>query len=233
MLVFFQDLTQRNPGVWQLSTLLQTRSSARFWAGKSAALPADREYEIYIAHHYGGLITNQTTWSSWMVMSMIKGEARKFAEQSVADYPAPAEEEIAKADAAVGKYVPAELPFSGKTPRALPVIVLAASLLVYVGLPAVIAALLFRGGAVLLIAGVTYVKRDGALASRLRLLWRAMVVWSPVFVAFCVAILAASMRSSWQPWLAVVLFGLLAAVSVALPTRGLQDRLAGTWPVSR
>ena len=57
---------------------------------------------------------------------------------------------------------------------------MATSLFVYVGLPALVAALLFRGGLVLLIAGVTYVRRDGARASRLRLFWRAIVVWGPV-----------------------------------------------------
>ena len=111
--------------------------------------------------------------------------------------------------------------------------VLAVSLLVYVGLPALVAALLFRGGVVLLIAGVTYVRKDGARASRLRLLWRAIVAWSPVVPVFSVAILALAKHLTWQPWLALALLGLLAAVSVALPGRGLQDRLAGTWPVPR
>ena len=68
--------------------------------------------------------------------------------------------------------------------------VLVAALAFYVGLPAVFAALLFRGGLVLLIAGVTYVRKDGQRASRLRLLWRSMVTWSPAFLAFIVSILA-------------------------------------------
>ena len=38
---------------------------------------------------------------------------------------------------------------------------------------------------------------------------------------------------TWQPWLAVALLGLLAAGSLALPRRGLQAHLAGTWPVPR
>ena len=111
---------------------------------------------------------------------MIKGDARKFAEQSVAEYPAPTAAEIAEADAAVGKFVPKEQLFAGKMPASMPVMVLVASLLFYVGLPALIAALLFRGGLVLLIAGVTYVRRDGPRASRLRLFWRSLVAWSPV-----------------------------------------------------
>lgn len=141
--------------------------------------------------------------------------------------------EIADADAAVDQYVPKQQFFAEKPTPALPAMVIAVTLLVYVGLPALVAALLFRGGVVLLIAGVTYVRKDGVRASRLRLLWRAMLTWSPLFPVFGVAILAVAKHLTWQPWLALTLLGLLAAVSIALPVRGLQDRLAGTWPVPR
>ncbi len=232
-LTFVQELTRKNPGLMELSSLLQMRTSGRFWGGKNAHLPTDRQFAIYIAHHYRGLITNETAWSSWMVVSMIKGEGRKFAEQSVTDHPAPTEAEIKEADAVVGKHVPKQPFFGEKPPPALPVMVLAVALLVYVGLPALVAALLFRGGVVLLIAGVTYVRKDGARASRLRLFWRALVAWSPVVPLFAVAVLAIARHLTWQPYVALALLGLLAAASVALPKRGLQDRLAGTWPVPR
>jgi hypothetical protein len=228
-----QELTRKNPGLMDLNTLLQMRKSARFWGGKSAQLPDDRQLAIYIVHHYSGLITNETSWSSWMVVSMIKGDARKFAEQSVAEHPAPTEAEIKEADATVDKYVPKQQFFAEKIPPALPVMVLAVSLAFYVGLPALVAALLFRGGMVLLIAGVTYVRKDGARASRLRLLWRAILAWAPSFLVLVVTILALAIHWVWQPYLALALLGLLAVWSVALPTRGLQDRLAGTWPVPR
>jgi hypothetical protein len=214
-----QGITREYPDMMDLSMLLQVRTTGRLFGGKKAHLPTDRQIAIYIAHHYRGFITNETAWSSWMVMSSIKGASRKFAEQSVAEHPAPTEAEIKEAEAAVGKHVP--------------VVVMAVTLLVYVGLPAVVAALLFRSGLVLLIAGVTYVRKDGLRASRLRLLWRAMVTWSPVAPVFGVATAALQTHWVWAPWLALALLGLLAAVSLALPTRGLQDRLAGTWPIPR
>jgi hypothetical protein len=80
---------------------------------------------------------------------------------------------------------------------------------------------------------VRYVRKDGVRASRLRLLWRAVVAWCPAVPVFAVTVVALDKHLIWEPWLALALFGLLAAVSVALPTRGLQDRLAGTWPVPR
>jgi hypothetical protein len=232
-LSFLQDITRRTPGLMELSSLLQMRTSARFWGGKKAQLPADSQYAIYIAHHYAGLITNAATWSSPFVLAMIKGDARKFAERSIAEHPAPTEAEIEQADAAVGKFVPKQQVFAEKASVSLPVMVLAAALLVYVGLPALIAAILFRGGIVLLIAGVTYVRKDGLRASRLRLFWRSLVAWSPVVPMFALSIVAMANHLTWEPWLGLALLGLLAAVSVGLRERGLQDRLAGTWPVPR
>ena len=86
---------------------------------------------------------------------------------------------------------------------------------------------------VLLIAGVTFVRKDGARASRLRLLWRGIVAWSPLLLVLFLGGLAIAKHGAWWSWLGFGLFGLLAAVSIALPQRGLQDRLAGTWPVPR
>jgi hypothetical protein len=232
-LTFLQELTRKNPGLMELNSLLSLRTSARFWGGKNMQMPADRQIAIYIAHHYRGMITNQASWSSPYVLSMVKGEGRKFAEQSVAEHAEPTEAEIKEADDAVGRFVPKQQFFSAKAPSWLPAMVLVGALLFYVGVPALIATLLFRGGLVLLIAGVTFVRKDGQRASRLRLLWRAIVTGSPLFLAFVLSIVAISQHLNWGPWLTLGIPGLLAVFSVALPQRGLQDRLAGTWPVPR
>jgi hypothetical protein len=229
-----QELSRKNPGLMELNTLLQKRTSVRLSGGNIAEFPTDRQVALYIAHHYRGLITNEASWSNPMVLQMIKGEARKFAEQSVAEHPALTEAEIAEADAAVGKSLPKKQFFAEKPPHSLPIMVLEGSLLLFVCLPALAAALVCRGGVVLLIAGVAYTSKDGALASRLRLLWRSILTWSPLFLVFIVSILAENIwHWDWEPWLALALLGLLAAWSVVLPVRGLQDRLAGTWPVPR
>jgi hypothetical protein len=217
----------------ELNSLLSMRTSARFWGGKNMQMPADRQIAIYIANHYRGMITNQASWSSPYVLSMVKGEGRKFAEQSVAEHAEPTEAEIKEADDAVGRFVPKQQFFGEKLPPWLPAMVMVGALLFYVCVPALIATLLFRGGLVLLIAGVTFVRKDGQRASRLRLLWRGIVTGSPLFLAFVLSIIAISQHATWGPWLALALPGLLAVLSVALPKRGLQDRLAGTWPVPR
>jgi eukaryotic-like serine/threonine-protein kinase len=223
-----KEMTRRAPGAMDLNTLLQMRT----WSRKTQ-LPTDRLIEIYISHHFRGLITNDSAWSSPFVLAMIKGESRKFAEKSVADFPAPTSAEIAEADKALEKRLPKQDLFTRKPSPAIPVLVLATMLGFYVACPAVVAALLFRGGLVLLVAGVTYVRRDGLQASRLRLFWRSLVTWAPAAVLFVVAVAGMAKNLTWQPWLAMALIALVAAVSVALPVRGLQDRLAGTWPVPR
>ena len=167
---FLQDITRKTPGLMELNTLLQVRSSGRFWGGKNAQLPSDRQIGIYIAQHYRGLITNAASWSSAMALALAKGEGRKFAEQSVAEYTAPTEAEIADAEAAVSMHVPKQQFFAEKPPPAMQVMVLAAALMFYVGFPAVVMALLFRGGVVLRIAGVAYVRKDG-LQDRLAGTW--------------------------------------------------------------
>jgi hypothetical protein len=115
-----------------------------------------------------------------------------------------------------------------------PLMVVTVSLTIYVGVPALIAALLFRGGLVLLVTGVTFVRRDGLRASRLRVFWRAVVAWCPV-------VLGVFLVAALKPWLGLLegvlagllLIGGLAMLSLAWPRRGLPDILAGTWPVPR
>ena len=110
-----------------------------------------------------------------------------------------------------------------------------ALLVLYVGIPALMAALLFRGGLVLLIARVTFVRKDGARASRLRVFWRALVAWSPIFLLGLV--LVAGLKVYFGLFTASLVASLficgLAILSLALPDRGLPDRLAGIWPVPR
>ena len=227
---------QRNPGVMELSILLQMRAKAGPFGGKPAHWPADRQVAIYIAHHYRGTITNSASWSSPMMLAMIKGEARKFAEQSVAEHPAPTPEEIKAADAALAEKLAPVRPtstFFEKPPPWAPAMLMVGMLACYGCIPALIATLLFRGGLVLLITRVTFVRKNGQPASRLRLLWRAIVTWSPLLPAFFLPFLAMLPHMAWVPWLGLALLGLLAAGSAALPGRGLQDRLAGTWPVLR
>jgi hypothetical protein len=201
---------------------------------KNRPHPSDRQFTIYIAHHYSSVITNDPSWSSVLALSLIKGESRRFAEQSVLANPAATEKELAEAEAALKPLVPSVDGLIINKQPWFPLIVAAVSLAIYVALPALIAALLFRGGLVLLVAGVTFVRADGERASRLRAFWRAIVAWSPLALALILAGVLQPRLGSFGTALFCSLFiGGLAIFSLALPTRGLPDRLAGTWPVPR
>jgi hypothetical protein len=166
---------------------------------------------------------------------MIQSEGRRFAERSVAENPSPTEKEIAGAEKVLGHFNPGTRPvdFSAAKRPPLAFTMISGMVLMYVIVPSLIAALLFRGGLVLRVANVTFVRRDGVRASRLRIFWRALVAWSWFLPA--VVIYAVLYKTSHAAGVIIVLIfvGLLVVWSVMLPRRGLPDRLAGTWPVPR
>jgi hypothetical protein len=228
-----QEANRKNPELMHLSSLLELRTSARFRGDKRVHVPSDHQLAIYIVHHYRGLLTNQATWSNPLVLSVINGERRAFVEKSLAEHPGPTEAQIADADAAVDKIPRQEVLAANPSRWVRPAMAMYGTLLACVCLPALMAALAFRGGLVLLLAGVTFVRNDGQRASRLRLLWRALLTWGPSFFACVFSMQALDQQSIWGPWVGLGLVGLLAAWSVLLPGRGLQDYFAGTWPVPR
>jgi uncharacterized RDD family membrane protein YckC len=231
----FEQWNKTNPGLLDLCTLLQQRTTMNSsrWL-KDKPHPSDQQFAIYIASHYRAVVTNETVWTGALAMSMISGEPRRFAEQSLAEHPAPTAAEIKDADAALKGPQDLAKAFDLTKRPWFPFFMAGTALIIYVCIPSLIAALLFRGGLVLLLARVTFVRADGTPASRLRVFWRALVAWSPVLGGL---ILMACLK----PWLslfaasavAFLIVGCLAAISVTLPERGLQDRFAGTWPVPR
>ena len=235
-----QRWSQSNPGLFELSTVLQQRAAIHSPWLKDKPHPTDQQYAVFIASHYRSVVTNETVWSGAFTMSLIRGEARQFAEQSIAAHPAPTPEEIKDADAAIKAPQDLARAYDFSKRPWFPLLMAVMVLVMYVCIPALIAALLFRGGLVLLVARVAFVRGDGARASRLRVFWRALLAWSPLLPALGLGVgLHVVMNAPLG-----LLFGLLflggpillvglVIVSVALPERGLPDRLAGTWPVPR
>ena len=232
-------IDQSYPGLMELSMLVRLRQS-NVWIGEGAngakvfqhdnKAIRDRQLAIFIAGHYRALVTDEASWNSPIVLSMFQGDDRRFAQQSVAEHPAPTEAEIADADAALK-------PFTRVFEMPPPQFFFLLTLGIYVCLPALIAAVLFRGGLMLRMAGVTFVRRDGRRASRWSVLCRTVVAWSPLLLLLVgIAIPQEALKSLPLGPLSGVylaLYGGLAILSVALPERGLPDRLARTWPVPR
>jgi len=111
--------------------------------------------------------------------------------------------------------------------------------LVIIGFAALITAPAFGGGLTMKLLGMAVVREDGSPASRWHCLGRAAIAWS---VPLAVVLLLMDV-GPWDPipskvevWIAffVVLFMFVGAIwAIRHPSRGLQDRLAGTWVVPR
>ena len=228
-----ETLNRQQPGIWELNQLLSLRSAQRMpWARPSAV--NDRIFEIYIASHYRATITNADRWLTIYALSMVPGEGRQFAQRSVADYPRPTGEQIDEAEAALAPMLNQMHTFNVSQQPWFPLVAGGVSGLVYVAFPALLAALLFRGGLLLRALRIGVARLDGRPASRLRVFWRALLSWSPmmagpVAVAFLTPVLGLSAAIA----LVAGLVAALALASALCLERGLQDRLSSTVLVMR
>jgi len=106
--------------------------------------------------------------------------------------------------------------------------------LVCVVVPCLVASLCFRGGLLVFALGIALVNRHGARASRLRVTARNLLAWLPfLLLTVFEQRLAPLAGPSRAVLLALGCAATLALISTLLPQRGLQDRLAGAWPVPR
>jgi hypothetical protein len=103
----------------------------------------------------------------------------------------------------------------------------------FVALPGLVAAIIFGRGLIMIIFGVRCVTRTGQPASRLRMFWRTIVLHCPILMGpIVLALILPLVQRPVLPLIATVGVVLVLVVwSVLLPTRGLADRLAGTFPV--
>jgi eukaryotic-like serine/threonine-protein kinase len=95
-----------------------------------------------------------------------------------------------------------------------------------------------RGDPSFVLMGLGLVRRDGQRASRLRIAWRALLVWLAPSSLLCVALLMqSSSTAGWPSWVALsAALGLFVAylpIALVNPTRGPHDILAGTVVVPK
>ena len=89
-------------------------------------------------------------------------------------------------------------------------------------------------GALAKVLGVVFVVRSGAPASRWRVTARNVAAWLPfVLQPSGIALLSPTLGPVGALFSVAGLCAALALVSVLLPSRGLADRMVGTWPVPR
>jgi uncharacterized RDD family membrane protein YckC len=105
-----------------------------------------------------------------------------------------------------------------------------------VGVVGVVSAVMFRGGLALRMLGIAVVTQHGKEVSRPRALCRALLASAPAlvfFVAWTSAYLNPFPSANAATITLLVAVAVGAVWAVVSPSRGLQDRLAGTWLVPR
>jgi hypothetical protein len=199
--------------------------------------------EIYLAEHLRDEVEDAALVARRFPMAnRAKGNEAELAARAVAKHPTRTPAQVKRADAAVAKILAQQTSRLSQfvRPRALInlVLIMAAFGSAFVGVLAVIGSLVARGGFTYRPFGTALVRKDGKNASRLRALIRVLVAWSPVPVV-CYLVVKGSNPvdvSAGRALLEAAIFLIFIAGAlwaITHPTRGIQDRIAGTSIVPR
>ncbi|HKX63079.1 MAG TPA: hypothetical protein VJS65_14565, partial [Verrucomicrobiae bacterium] len=231
---------------------IATMDSAANPAGTNANMDEEQEeqvlkefrrtFRIHIAAHHRALVEDSNFWAHPVVAETLSGEHRRIAVQSLRDYADAGDRRLAEADEklramqplirAADTNIPEWVAFGGFW-----------GFLLFSAFLDIGCALLLGEGLFLRLMGVVAVNRAGQKASRLRMLARTILAWSPCFIGaplslwFWLVSLPGMQANLPMVFWALVLLGILTAVAVGWavwkPARGLADWIVGTWLVPR
>jgi hypothetical protein len=234
------------PQLGQFMDLIHCLDKLQYLKAADREKGMDQALEIYIAGRFGNLVTDSRIWNSDQFRAM-PADLRRGAERIVASHPSVSQRELADVSQKV-KSLGLEIPDSMKaiganqakiepTPPSIAqaVLLVAAVWALLTGLPALIAAGLFRGGLLLHGLGLAVVTRDGVPARRWRVLCRAAIVWIPAILTF--ALWPPSPLPTFVLWSILITVGAVylggAVWSLRNPQCGVQDLIAHTRMVPR
>ena len=200
------------------------------------------DIEIYIAEHLREGAEDSASYAAAFPGAASFRYQYKMAARALENHPVRSPEQVKKADETVARLLAetttavTQLNQPGVLWGVLAMISAGSS--AFVAVLAFIGALAVRGGFTLRAFGAALVRADGRDASRLRAFVRALAAWSPVLL-FPVLIKFGpaldKITSGFAFFYTLVPVMLLAGAVWAWrhPSRGIQDRIAGTWIVPR
>jgi hypothetical protein len=214
-----------------------------------------RKAEAYLVTRYGHLITNDAVWNNPHLAGTLANLEEKDLRELVRDFQPLDPVMMTEAE----REVPIWLRIQAQSERVEPLWVVSVVLLGGFILFAVVdlfSAIAFGVHPILHLFGISTVSRQGAPASRARLLGRAALVWTvlgiaipiiSVSVALELAPLAADLSEKSaeaapdslkifmrvMSLLSLAMLGVFVALAVRHPARSVQDRVAGTALVPR
>jgi len=192
-----------------------------------------------MAGHHRELIENTNFWAHPVVAQALNTNLQRIAKEAVVDDPTVSPKRLEEADATVRYLLPAIQSADTELPQWISLgmfwaVVIFAALLDFA------CALIMGEGLFLRLLGIATVNRNGDKASRIRVLWRTILAWSPCGIG---APLSLALWLTLVPGLHVNFFVMIAlgvmilltlgtlAWAIWRPARGLQDIAAGTWLV--
>jgi hypothetical protein len=200
-------------------------------------------YEIYLVGTYGGELNSDKFWSSPIMQAL--QDRRAIASQALAHHPTVSTEELAHASALIAPAIERiqdkdRLPIRDLASAvAIMLSTLVALSLLLAMVCSLISSILVPGGAMMRLLGLAVVTRDGTEITRLRSLVRATVAWLPA-ILWLAFLMTSPKIQGWVPaplshvptaaLLGILTFG---AIWATARTRGLHDRISGTWIVPR
>ena len=203
--------------------------------------------ETYVAGRYGAVLRDNDLWNSAVMQRGSLADLRETAAAVTARHPSVSAEEMARASALIAPQIERSARhYEGQGSRlaeagSVVISTMAALSLTVVLICGLLSSALVPGGIVTRLLGLAVVTRDGREISRARSVARALVAWLPAIV-WLAYLIASPKIQGWVPApaspllgsaLTLAALGAGAAWAIARPTRGIHDRLAGTWIVPR
>lgn len=233
-----QESYKKHPELAPLRECLShlTSSQTRRHGGE---VPASA-LEAYIVGRFAATIKDPAVWDSLAVRMSIPADQRLVAERLVTRTRLPSAEEFEKATDEVEAF------FGGTPDEAaagamrvlnwtmLTLVLGYGNTLLFVVIPALLCSLAFRGGLIVHLLAVAFVRADGRLAGRVRVFGRVFLAWLPFILLPMVPFLSRRwMNMDLATALGIGLVMALAVWSVLRPRRSPQDWLAGVFPVPK
>jgi len=203
------------------------------WEDESLRNP----FEVHVAGHYRHILTDQAFWNAPETAGLFDTSLRKKAMRALKNHPKPTPDELGAADTYVRPAIDSLKAFE-KHQLLWFAIGFSWFFMLAVAVADLIVSGAFRQTMLLRPFGLTIVTRKGESASRLRLLWRSVLSWLPLFAGapFLIA-LTFAITSEFEEY-GYILLGLLAFIvtiwlsaviwTLLSPARSVQDWLAGT-----
>jgi uncharacterized RDD family membrane protein YckC len=242
--IAMQRLAASSPDLDALALALRRLAATSEPAGQT---PLDRDaLETYVAGRFKSTLNDEVTWTHPLNAAKL-GPHRPIATAALARHPNVSPAELDAAKARLGPFLEEQDKAVRDAQRRGAVAVRVAPVimsLIGLGFAAaggVVLAVAVRGGLMLKILGLAVVDPGGRRVSRARAGWRALIAWAPAALFVYIGIshpvfMNAATAARMPGWLAgAIVTGLVflagALLATLAPTRGPQDRIAGTFVV--